>query len=100
MTYLYGSQQGTVLKQKILSQLFCTLQPLDFGRRPMLQIRIKTMFQDEEKSQSSGKRIMGTFTELDLTGKTILKSEAALPLTLFEKYPVPESFSFKFLSLE
>jgi len=55
----------------------------------MLQIRIKTIFQDEEKSQSSGKRIMETFTELDLTGKSILKFEAALPLTLFEKDPVP-----------
>lgn len=54
------------------------------------------MFQKERKSQSSGKRIVVTFTELDLTGKTILKLEAALPLTLFETDPVPESFSFNF----
>jgi hypothetical protein len=67
---------------------------LDFGRRPMLQITIKTMSHDEGKSQSSGKRIVETFTELDLTGKTILKLETALTLTLFENEPVPESFSF------
>jgi hypothetical protein len=54
------------------------------------------MSQDEGKSQSSGKRIVETFTELDLTGKTILKLEAALLLTLFETDPVPESFSFNF----
>jgi hypothetical protein len=69
---------------------------LDFGRRPMLGIRIKTMFQDEVNSKSSGKRIVETFTELDLTGKIILKLEAALPLTLYETDPVPESFSFNF----
>jgi len=62
----------------------------------MLKIRIKTMFQDEGKSKSKGKRIVDTFTELDLTGKIILKLEAALPLTLFENDPVPESFSFNF----
>ena len=54
------------------------------------------MFQDEGKSKSKGKRIVDTFTELYLTGKIILKLEAALPLTLFEKDPVPESFSFNF----
>jgi hypothetical protein len=54
------------------------------------------MFQDEGKSQSLGKRIVETFTELDLTGKTILKLEAALPLTFFENDNVPESFSFNF----
>jgi hypothetical protein len=69
---------------------------LDFGRRSVLKIRIKTIFQDEGKSKSSGKRIVETLSELELTGKTILKLESALPLTLFETNPVPESFSFNF----
>ena len=64
----------------------------------MLKIRIKAVFQDDEKSQSSGKRILETFTDLDLTGKTILKLEAALPLALFETDPVPKASVLIFVS--
>jgi hypothetical protein len=49
----------------------------------MLKIGTKTKFQDEVKSQSSGKRVVETFTELDLTGKAVLNLEVALPLALF-----------------
>jgi hypothetical protein len=55
------------------------------------------MFKDKGKPQSSGKRILETFSELDLTGKkTILKLEEALLLALFETDHFPESFGFNF----
>jgi hypothetical protein len=69
---------------------------LDFGGSPMLKMGIKTKYQDEVKSQSSGKRVVETFTELDVTGKTVLNLKAALSLALFETDPVPESFGFNF----
>jgi hypothetical protein len=64
----------------------------------MLEIRIKTMFQDEGNSKSSGKRIVETFTELDLTGKIIMKLEAALPLTLLRLILSPKASVLIFIS--
>jgi hypothetical protein len=60
---------------------------LEFGGSSALKMGIKTKFQDEIKSQSSGKRVVKTFTELDLTGKIVLNLEVALPLAIFVTEP-------------
>jgi len=67
VTHLQGTQYGTVLKQKILSQLSGILQTLDFGRRPTLKMRIKTQFSGRRKVPVFGQTNCEN-TELDLTG--------------------------------
>ena len=62
---------GHCPKKKIPSKLFGIIQPLDFVRRIVLNMRITTICRS-------------------------LKLEAALPLAFLETDPVPESFIFNF----